>query len=193
MLRMRERDSRTRKLLSREYSDTILVFDYDPQDHLFSVEKLERMVDYFDESTDQGKLYVNYPMAESYRDLTTLPYDDSYLDRSVDLDTLRNKAYKKTVDLRSAVPQLDECNVLTFNQILVQNIEKASKVTGNEYVASDPLRNYATLSQSLILEAQANLLTEYDIVSVLCTCLWFVIDYGPQQLARFLVSHASWR
>lgn len=81
VLREREQDPKKRELLDRDYTDIILIFDFDPQDHLFSLRKLEEMVSHFDESTENGKLYVNYPMVEAYRDLVGLPYDETYLER----------------------------------------------------------------------------------------------------------------
>jgi hypothetical protein len=104
ILRKREKEYSERWLqLSKRFSDIILVFDFDPQDHLFSTETIERMVSFFDESTIQGKLYVNYPMVEAYRDLSSLPYDTTYMDRSVDMRLLRNKQYKDVVGARSRI------------------------------------------------------------------------------------------
>ena len=186
VLRERENDPDKRALLDREYSDIVLVFDFDPQDHLFSAEKLERMIGFFDESTENGKLYLNYPMVEAYRDLAAKPYDETYRTRSVSMEELASKTYKEAVGARSAIPQLDECSVLVFNQMLLQNIEKASGLVGCKFVVTDPLGQYDALSQDSILSAETKLLEEDDVVSVLCTCLWFVIDYGPRRIAGYL-------
>lgn len=191
ILRKREKEYSERWLqLSKRFSDIILVFDFDPQDHLFSTEKMERMVSFFDESTMQGKLYVNYPMVEAYRDLSSLPYDATYMDKSVDMGLLRNKRYKDMVGARSRIPQIDECNVLILNQILFQNIEKAAQMVGSGYDAKNPLRDYEALKQGSILEVEAQSLANEGVIRVLCTCLWFVIDYGPQRLGGFLRSSA---
>ena len=190
-LKERETDPEMRRLLDKDYSDTILVFDFDPQDHLFSAQKLSDMVAYFNESTEHGKLYVNYPMVESYRDLTALPYDETYMSRIVDAETLKSGLYKGDVDARSAVPQLEECNGPIFDRILIHNIEKASWLVGCEYTKSDPLRLYERLGQDSILQSQAKLLTDKELVSVLCTCLWCVIDYRPQSMRNHLKTVAS--
>lgn len=47
-----------RWLFDQNYSDVLLVFDYEPQDNRFSPERLAEMQRYFNESTDNGKLYV---------------------------------------------------------------------------------------------------------------------------------------
>lgn len=59
VLRERERNPEKRELLNRNYTDIILIFDFVPQDHLFSQRKLEEMVFYFDERTENVKLYVD--------------------------------------------------------------------------------------------------------------------------------------
>ena len=191
VLRERERDPDKRELLNRDYTDIILIFDFDPQDHLFSQRKLEEMVSYFDESTENGKLYVNYPMVEAYRDLASLSYDDTYLERVVSLDALARKSYKEDVGLRSHVPQLEECNVIVLNQILIQNLEKAGALVGCGYIDTDPMRFYDALTQAAILAEEGKRLRTDAIVSVLCTCLWFVIDYRPEAMARYLRSFSA--
>lgn len=189
-LRERESDPEKRRLLSRNYSDVILIFDFDPQDHLFSMEKLAEMVGYFNESTDHGKLYVNYPMVEAHRDLIAMPYDDTYLQRTARLSDLRDGSYKELVGGRSALPRLEDCDVVVFSQMLLQNIEKASSLIGCNYNKSDPAEHYDALSQDAIMRAQERLITEQSVVGVLCTCLWFAIDYGPKRMRQSLKKFA---
>jgi hypothetical protein len=74
--------------------------------------------------------------------------------------------------------------------MLIQNIEKAAHMVGHDYDAKDPLRNYGALTQESILEAQTRSLANEGVVKVLCTCLWFIIDYGLRRLGAFLSSYA---
>ena len=64
-------------LLSRKYPELkgfrkvnfkniLLCFDYDCHDPFYSPEKLNAMQKLFSDPTDNGKLYLNYPMLESY-------------------------------------------------------------------------------------------------------------------------------
>lgn len=130
-------------------------------------------------------------MVEAYRDLASLPYDEAFVSRSVELDELREKHYKKIVDNRSALPQLEACTVSMFDQIIVQNVEKASKLVNIPFAKTNPAECYDSLSQIAIMEAQAVLLSDDGMVSVLCTCIWFVIDYRPQKMRRHLKAVAS--
>lgn len=56
-----------REILSGKYSDIFLIFDFDPHDRKFSAKKISELTNHFCDSTDFGKLYINYPMLESFR------------------------------------------------------------------------------------------------------------------------------
>lgn len=65
-----------------DYTDIILVFDYERHDPKYSVDKIEAMQRIFNDSADMGKLYINYPLIESYLYLKELP-DFNYADRKI--------------------------------------------------------------------------------------------------------------
>lgn len=50
-----------------EISEIYLFFDHDGHSHLANREKLENMLQYFNNETENGKLYVSYPMVESLK------------------------------------------------------------------------------------------------------------------------------
>ena len=63
------------------FSQIFLFFDYDFHNRI-GVEKvneiLEEMLEYFDDETENGKLYVNYPMIESLKYTKEMPDVDFY-------------------------------------------------------------------------------------------------------------------
>ena len=67
VLREHEKNEYKREKLSKTYSDIILVFDFDPHDSQAQFEKIKKMLMFFNDSTNNGKLYINYPMMQSYR------------------------------------------------------------------------------------------------------------------------------
>lgn len=79
-----------------DYTNIIIVFDYEHQDTNFAEDKILRMQRYFIDSTDVGKLYINYPMIESYQDLFTLP-DRTYAERKIPVTLQRGAEYKNLV------------------------------------------------------------------------------------------------
>lgn len=52
--------------LKKNFSEIYLIFDMDPQDPLYSREKLIKLHSHFSDPSDYGKLYINYPMVESF-------------------------------------------------------------------------------------------------------------------------------
>lgn len=56
-----------RKILQDRYVDIFLIFDFDPHASKADIKKLEKLLAYFRDSSDMGKLFINYPMMESYQ------------------------------------------------------------------------------------------------------------------------------
>ena len=73
ILKEREKDERKIALLNERYTDILLIFDLDPQAPDFSPDKIRKMANYFTESTNMGKLYLNYPMVESFYHMKNIP------------------------------------------------------------------------------------------------------------------------
>lgn len=63
------------------FSQIFLFFDYDFHNRI-GIEKvneiLEEMLEYFDDETENGKLYVNYPMIESLKYTKEMPDEQYY-------------------------------------------------------------------------------------------------------------------
>lgn len=74
-------DSTLDGVRSSDISETFLFFDYDFQNSQLSLDEIntrvENMLQVFDDETDNGKLYINYPMIESIRYTKELP-DENY-------------------------------------------------------------------------------------------------------------------
>lgn len=47
------------RLLESSFTDTLLIFDLDPQDNRLDFKRLELMQDYYCDSTDMGQLYLS--------------------------------------------------------------------------------------------------------------------------------------
>lgn len=83
-------------LRKREFMNIILIFDYERHDPNFSQEKILHMQEYFKDAADMGKLFLNYPMIESYQDLETFP-DAAYADRKISAVLQNGNEYKGMV------------------------------------------------------------------------------------------------
>ena len=89
------------------FTNIFIVFDYERHDVNFSEEKIVKMQKYFYDETDMGKLYLNYPMIESYQHLRVLP-DYEYIDKKIPVSLQPGKEYKTLVKEETAIAKLVE-------------------------------------------------------------------------------------
>ena len=59
-----ETNADKKKKLLEKYTDVFMIFDFDPQHDHPHFDTVRRMLKYFDDSTAQGKLFINYPMMQ---------------------------------------------------------------------------------------------------------------------------------
>ena len=175
VLKENEKDESKKQIFDERYSDILLIFDLDPQDKEYSSEKICRMLEYFNESTENGKLYINYPMVESFYHLKSLP-DPEYHIRTVSLDELERKEYKTRVrdeclcNFRDFAESKEECNI-----VIRQNLEKALRIMGK--IADGNLFLPPSLE---ILSVQDIKMKKDRILYVLCTCVFYIVDFNPK-------------
>lgn len=186
--------------LSHSYSSIYLIFDSELQHHdltegeptasaeyiaMKHCDVLKEMLEFFDNETDQGKLYVNYPMMESYRDCDDY-FDITYRERIVSLDTLfkndGGKGYKELVSRRKK-SNIDGMDIkeTEFNRLICMNVFKLNYLSTTQWrkMDYDDFRKYS--GQTVILEKERGVISAYHAVSVLNTSLFFAIDYKGRE------------
>lgn len=175
LLKSRETDPSKKALFDDFYSDILLIFDLDPQDSGFAPEKISDMVNYFVESSDMGKLYINYPMVEAFYHMKSIP-DDDFDSYYATLSELREGNYKARVnrenrnhDYRKFAATKEECNI-----VIRKNISKAWGFIQKES------RGNLIPTQGEILAAQLNDIQNEERVAVLSTCPFFIPEYNPK-------------
>lgn len=178
LLKEHEPDVEKKKIFNEHFSDIILIFDLDPHDSEFSEQKILQMVDFFTESSNMGKLYLNYPMVEAFYHMKTIP-DHEYDTYIVTMNELLEKGYKERVNRESRgrnykkfAVNKQECNI-----VIKQNIKKAN------LIASSNPNNISYPSLRNILQAQLDLILDKQCLSVLCTCAFYISDYNPNLIA----------
>lgn len=175
VLKERETDEDNIALLNDKYTDIFLVFDFDPQDHSYCSEHLSQMMQYFNESTDNGKLYLNYPMSESYYHMPTIP-DPTYLNKTVSLQVLREHGYKGLVHAETVKHSYDcfAINKEQCNIVIKDNQTKAWEIVLQE-MAEMPFPK-----QEDILNVQVRSLSDEEKVHVLSTMVSFILEYDSR-------------
>lgn len=176
-LKARESDSVRKLIFDERYVEILLIFDLDPHDDRYSDKAIREMMDYFTESTDMGKLYINYPMVEAFYHMCSIP-DNNYNTYIVPMSELHPKNfYKQRVNVENRnhdyskfATDRRECSI-----VIKQNICKAWHIIGKTVELHVP-------DSSDILEAQLIKLSSDDAIAVLCTCIFYIADYNPKLL-----------
>ena len=179
-------------ILANTYTDVFLVFDCDAQ-HTISPDEAQRMTAHeiavrnmeiiremaarFDESTDpeRGKLLVNYPMVESFRDCDDF-FDMSYADAAAFVESLRS--YKRHVASRRLVRyHIKDYSLNNFRDLVRMNIFKLNKILRGCFDACSYGEFLSINDQGKIAKKESDLVQRGSVVSVLNTLLFFPLEY----------------
>ncbi len=178
-----------KNLLSLKFAYTYLIFDCDAHHPkalekrsqeeivLENLAKLKEMSDYFVDETDPtiGKLYVNYPMMESYRDCDDF-FDPNYAERSIALTDM--SSYKSLVSKRKLCSlHVKSFSESQFSHLTLQNLCKLNKIHHEKWRVPDYPSYLEDSSQTKILGRQRNRVEREGRMSVLNTSLFLVTDY----------------
>lgn len=170
------------------FSQVFLFFDYDFQNRI-GVEKvneiLKEMLYYFDDETDNGKLYVNYPMIESLKYTKEMPDEEFYkyaVSRAVCSEhkfkgLAESVAYTNAKQYKFIDMEKTPSDEVKYNWELLkeQNVRKANYICNGENVM--PAKK-DVIAQGKLFEAQ---LTKYvdvnDSVAILNSFPLFLFEY----------------
>lgn len=161
-----------------QISQIYLFFDMEPHDEHFDSQKLLNMLALFNNETEQGKLFISYPMIEAIRDI-----DDhtEYLTRTVRLKDCTGKHYKPLSAKRSNPIYADAKKIdkPTWQSLIAANLQKAN------YLISGKYNQTPVIDQTLIAQIQLKQFLPRDEISVLAAFPIFLADYfGDKVLLR---------
>ena len=105
----------------RDYLNILLIFDYERQEPRFNADVIRRMQMYFNDPADVGKMYLNYPMLESYLHFQSFP-DPDFRELKVPAFMQRGGEYKEKVQCLPMARSMD------FYTILPGRLEKALEI-----------------------------------------------------------------
>lgn len=184
-----------------DFSEVYLFFDYDIHnqniDETLSIEELNKrlleLLNFFDNETENGKLYINYPMIESIRYTKTLP-DKNYDSYEINICFLEN--FKRIVNdfsdygnldfisfrfskktQRLIIPNEEHINEIKRNWefLKIQNVHKANYICTN--VSNLPQKK-ENISPKKIFDAQLkSFVSSKKSVSILNAFPIFLYDY----------------
>lgn len=173
---------------SNRYSSIFLIFDFDPHYHKYSPEVLKEMIKFFNDDRENGKLYINYPMVESTRHLTTMP-DGDFKKRIIHCDDICR--YKEQVHHESSYTEINKYNYDIVFHMICHHLAKVEYMITKKWVlpTQEDYTDLYTKRLEMILEIQINHVTNNQI-SVLSTALFFLIDLKPISFFSRVPHHA---
>ena len=188
-LRANEKDLKMREILSYKYTDIYIIFDFDPHTVSPEFEKIKQLASYFTDSSDMGRLFINYPMMQSYRHLKSLP-DTDYENRAVTIEQIRR--YKDLVSHEgfSELIQSHTYNHVQLYEIAYHNYCKREKILGRKYTMPD-VSTYDIAEDVKLLDLQLLELREAGQCKVLNTSSLIYLDYKPKQFFEEITRHKN--
>ena len=177
-----EKDDSKKRLLLDKYTDVFLVFDLDPQHYPTHYDTVRRMLAFFCDSTMQGKLYINYPMMQSYKHFAKLPDPQFHL---LTVNRSEIKEYKKLVGSVSGFTDLSKYDYKVFYSLAAHHLKKCNYIINgrNELPSCEEYMEYNNLQ---IYDYEVTLLEKEDRVSVINTCVFVLFDYAPKKALGYL-------
>lgn len=124
----------------KDFTNIILMFDYERQDTFFSSIKILKMQKHFRNVEDEGILYINYPMIESMYHYKNFP-DKDFISRNVSVKCRPGSMYKQIVR--------DESVVFEYLN-LYENLRKciSSKVNISKNIEEEVIDNVLSVTNT---------------------------------------------
>jgi len=199
---LKERSKENEELLKDYTRDSFayiyLFFDYDAHSTLADDGKIKEMLDFFDNETENGMLYISYPMVEairhyknldSFQDLTVKckRANCAYKDDCDEIEDCLKEPHYKTFSASDCRKDLNNINKYTndvWQELIYAHVSKMNYLV-NEVFAFPK----QTESQSTIFDRQLEKYVNHKcpMVAVLSAFPIYVLDYyGVETLKRKL-------
>ena len=181
-LKAHETDESKKVIFDEKYTDVLLIFDFDPQDDKFDIDKISKLMRYFNDSTENGKLYINYPMLESFYHLANIreiQVDENFKNSKFSPIELQKHLYKRRVVSEGTDLDIGRMPKEMVENIMYQQACKANYILEENYEVLD---DYGQEKMLMILHKQNELLEKTGEADVLNTCSFFVLEFYPSNV-----------
>lgn len=183
-----ELEKKLEKCNRDEFSEIYLFFDYDikktdkhNKDSLETQnEKIKEMLELFDNETEKGKLYINYPMVESIRYFKKELPDKNYYTYTINL--FIGKEFKRKAHNLSHYKNLDFITSKDKNQqsnwkhIIDLNIKKANHICSD---LNELPSKKISINQQEIFKNQLSKYVSKNEIAILNSFPLFLYEYFP--------------
>lgn len=182
-----ETDEEKRKILSKKYKDIFLVFDFEPQHDNTKFNEVKKLLKIFNDSSGVGKLYINYPMMQSYKHLKAMP-DEKFKTRRVSLQELKEHKYKGKVSSESSYNVLSKYNYPILMSIVIHHMKKINYILNNTYKIPE-LEEFYDFDLLKLYNIQLKMLKNKNEIYVVNTFILNIIEHKPKILLEQIKSH----
>jgi len=189
---LKERTAENAEILKDYNRDSFayiyLFFDYDAHSTLADDNKVKEMLAFFNDETEEGMLYISYPMVEAIRHFKDLESFKSltvkckrrncpYKEECRDKDECLKEPHYKNVAATDSKPQLSNVNSYTENvwqELITAHLCKANDLVNDTFTLPTTL-----LSQEAIFSRQfeKHICHKCPEVAVLSAFPLYVLDY----------------
>ena len=177
-----ELDNKTRQLLNEtKFVYTYLVFDLDLQDgnedeRKEKLEQVNKMLNLFNNETEYGKLFVNYPMMESYRhfDITN---PNTLNNKSVVVDNEILTHYKELVGQDGSTKNVNKYTSKDFHTITKAHLMQANLLVNGQFKKPNPKEYVDLIDIANINKKQGNLILKKKKMLVLNTSTFLYSEF----------------
>ena len=191
IIEQRTKQKKQLKDIDNNFDSTYLIFDlelqnsikkdsngnYDDADIDKNLEIIKFMLQKYNDETDPdiGKLLINYPMIESYRDCNNF-FDNCYWNNEIEINKLteyKNIVYQKHP---KHIP-IDKYKKENFDKLICMNLYKLNYLMNNNKWEKLTLKDFLEIQPMNILEKINQIIKKRKNISILNTSLFFLLYY----------------
>ena len=170
-----------------KFVNTYLVFDLDLQNdsedrHIENLEKVKQMLELFtDETGEYGKLFINYPMMESYRHFY-FSNPSSLKNKSIISSNEILINYKNIVGQEGTNKNINSYNLNDFYKICKTHLMQANLLLNNKFVKPSKLEYEQIIDIKNLHTKQSENILKQNYMLVLNTSSFIYSEFYPNIL-----------
>lgn len=188
---LRERNDKNKKeldgILRKNVSQIYLFFDHDAHgctELKVSNEAILKMLKCFDNETDNGKLFLSYPMVEALKDCKADP-NICFINCIYSID--ENTSYKNVVANSSDFLHIKKISRNDWFYIIVKNFQKAFCIVNNYYKLPSYEEALLLTQEQVYTNQFKKFISMTKCVAILSSFPFFIVDYFGEKLYQEII------
>lgn len=163
-----------------DFAQIYMFFDYDGHASNAGDDKLSELLAFFSEETEQGKLYISYPMVEALRHIENF---DTFGGLKVSCEGL--SGYKKVVGERSLekLKNLKLWDIVTWKTVIESHLNKMNMIVNDIFTFPEAIVDQVTIFNHQIIKYK----NKDNTVAVLSGFPVFIHDYYGNEKTKEMV------